>query len=106
MVFDNNNYRELDFISLKENDIVVFTVNEVIITYTVTDSYLSNPFGSNDAIFKLLGLDASAFCKNYYGYETYDGVWPPYKNLKDASTVIMALFNIISAQQAGEIKKL
>lgn len=106
MVFNNNNYRELNYISLKEDDIVIFTVNGVDITYTVTNSFLHNSFGSNDAIFKLLGLDASAFCENYYGYKTYDGVWPPYKNLKDASTVIIALFNIVSTQQAGEIKKL
>ena len=65
---------------LSEGDTVVFVRNYYTIRYQINSDFLSNLYGSNDAIFSLLGLNKYSFCSRHYGYTTDSGDWPYFKN--------------------------
>ena len=88
---------------LKRGDIVTFKVKDMVLEYEVSRSFLNMSAGAiNRKIFEVLGLNATEFCKKYYGYKPYDGDWPESKpdDFEALTRVVKALFKIINPKKS------
>lgn len=79
----NDNYlRTLNFIENHSiqihtlNLLIVFTIGDRILQYTLASHYLRNLNGDNGRIFTELNLDKYKFCESVYGYKPQHGDFP------------------------------
>lgn len=108
-----NRLKDLDHYRLQKDDVVVFQVVDkqgefVDFKYVVEETFLMikrnisdvspSVESCNDAIFRVLELDPYEFCSKHYGYTTYAGGWPYYKNYdyEAATNVVKALYSVIN----------
>lgn len=118
-----NGLKDLEHYILSGGDIVVFQVeNErgefVDFKYVVEETFLmikrnisdASPSveSCNDEIFRVLELDPYEFCSKYYGYTTYAGSWPYYKNYdyEAATNVVKSLYSVINLINVSKLYKL
>jgi hypothetical protein len=104
--------KDLDHYILQKDDVVDFRVKNkqgesFHLKYNVEENFLMNERNvlqasppvkwCNDGIFRILELDPYEFCSKYYGYTTYAGGWPFYKNcdFEAVTNVVKALYTLI-----------
>ena len=86
---------------LELDDIVIFTVNEETIEYTVTNCYLHNYRNHNFRIFRILELDKSKLAVKTYGYKIDTGFWPESKinDYPALTRLVKELYTIIEERE-------
>lgn len=104
--------KDLDHYILQKDDVVVFRVENkqgelFHLKYNVEENFLMNERNvlqaspsdkwGNDGIFRILELDPYEFCSKHYGYTTYAGGWPFYKNcdFEAITNTVKALYTLI-----------
>ena len=96
-------FREEDLIKVdkrkvyKVGDEVIFKTKKGVLEYKVEFSYLKAQHGGNELIFNYLNIkDKYNFCKKIYGYESYFGEFPSFKNddMVACNKVINALLDL------------
>lgn len=110
MEYTKDNYDELYDSSLKEGDIVVFTLCDKTYSYRVSDTHLANSQGLNCEIFDDLNIqDTYKYCSKRYGYASYNGSWPAFKHkdFKAATNLVLSLFKSceIKSKAAKKVTK-
>ena len=103
------NLKELEgYKELKEGDVVIFTINEQIIRYTVNDQFLCIYEKDNDEIFRILDIDKNKIAGKAYEYKASyrldshsDVNWPePKENDFSALTrLVKELYLIIKERE-------
>lgn len=95
MKYTKDNFKRLITTNLQQHDVVIFTVDDDEIKYVVNSNHLAEIDGINSAIFNVLGIENKyKYCSKYYGYPTFDGAWPVFKNgdFVAATELVYALF--------------
>ena len=98
------NKDQLKTYTLQEDDIVIFNIDGKKVTYDVYKEFLCLQTGvGNDIVFRLLGFSVrkkEMFAKKIYGYHG-KGDFPMYKNMKDATKIVIALYDDIEKSGKG-----
>lgn len=99
-----SSYKELLSHTLKQDDIVKFTIKEECITYKVYTNFLHTfdaKFSDNDIIFNKLEIkNKYNFCNHIYGYESASGDWPEckYDDYEALTNLCLVLFTLCKQQ--------
>lgn len=109
MVYKSLKELEGKFLTLE--DVIVFKINGIELTYVITPSYCKciGPAGlyyKHDAIFKSLLLteeQTKKLAEDAYGYPPFRGLWPEYRShdLRAATRLVKRIYEIIEDGRGG-----
>ncbi len=90
------NKKVLDF-----EDIVIFTVNEQVISYKVRTNHLQNNYYFNSEIFTILDINSYELATKAYGYTSRGGGWPSSKehDFLALTRLVKELYKIIEERE-------
>ena len=99
-----NNLKELEeYGKLKDEDIVIFTIEKEILKYKVNERFLHNINHNiyNSEIFTILKINKKEITEKTYRYKTTHGDWPcsKYRDYLALTRLVLELYRIIKEQK-------
>ena len=93
--------KELNKRVLEYEDIVIFAINEQVISYTVRMNHLQNNNYLNDEIFDVLDIKSYELATKTYGYTVSKGSWPSskYRDYPALTILVKELYTIIEEKE-------